>query len=584
MRKLQLLFAALLLLGASTVFSQTLMDYVAEVRGDTLVIKDYWDMNQEQNSLTNAINLDVNNVPAGRVYMLKTNGYYPLVNNPTTLRPTVIVGQDKTILVNNKAVGVNPPVICGAAWEGGSNTGGINNNHALTVKNCSIIPADSKQDLGWNFFGNGADGVKLTLENDLFERTRWVFMGGFAKWTSFFVKDCYFVNMNGQPCRRNGGVMDVFNPVDTLLVENSTHVMAQGMMYKFRANPFNRIILNHNTFVNISNVVMLDLGSQCAISVTNNIFVNCNVQPYGGKTIDVGEEDPGKQPLGLINVYPDTAVHQDRKYLVDNNVIYWDPKLADIPATLNAKKVNGSTNWVSQMIPMNTRTKTMFDDNTTYPYLTEGRWITEKPNFTDPKDLMTTQVDVLKEFSTSTCDTASTSTMPDWRLVNVGLDNYVFSDFPIPVDLSYNNANLLTAATNGFPVGDLNWFPAKKTQWLAQRSAEMAIIDKALNTGKTGVAHKPAGEVPVDFVLQQNYPNPFNPSTHIAYSVPKSGVVTLKVYDAMGREVATLVDGYKNAGITHHVVFDGSKLASGVYMYKLSDGSYEVTKKMMLVK
>jgi len=566
------------------VSSQTLMDYVSKQMGDTLVIKDYWDMNSQQNSLYNAINLDKTNVPAGRVYMLKTNGYYPLVNNPTASIPTVIVGQDKTILVNNKKANSNPPTVCGAAWEGGSNTGSMSNKSKLTVKNCNIIPADSKADLGWNFFGNDADNATLVLENNLFERTRWVFMASGSKQCKFFIRNCYFVNMNGQPCRRNGGVIDVFNAQDTLLVENTTHVMAQGMMYKFRANQFNRIIINHNTFVNMSNYVFLDLGSQCGLSVTNNIFVNCNVQPYGGKTIDVGEEDPGKLPLGLVNCLVDTSVHKDRKYYIDKNVTYWDPKLADIPATLNTKKTNGSQNWVSQMIKMNSRTKAMFDDNAKYPYLQEGTWIDEKPVFTDPKDLMTTQVDALKSFSTSTCDTASTVTLPDWRLVNKGADNYVFSDFPIPVDLSYTNATMLTAGTNGFPIGDLNWFPAKKTTWLAQRTAELATIHTALSTGKTGVAAKQNNGLPIEFNLQQNYPNPFNPKTTITYSIPKSGMVTLKVYDELGKEIATLVNGHRNADQTYRADFDATRLASGVYFYTLSDGNYQVTKKMMLIK
>ena len=88
---------------------------------------------------------------------------------------------------------------------------------------------------------------------------------------------------------------------------------------------------------------------------------------------------------------------------------------------------------------------------------------------------------------------------------------------------------------------------------------------------------------PEDFILYQNYPNPFNPSTNIKYSIPADGIVTLKVYDVLGKEVSTLVNEYKQAG-TFDVVFDGSNLASGVYYYQLTTGELSATKKLMLTK
>jgi hypothetical protein len=562
------------------------MDYVEEQRGDTLVIKDYWGMNEVQNSLYQAITLDTLNVPAGRVYLLPVNGYYPLVNSPTILRNTVIVGEDNTILVNNDDAGSAPPLICGAAWEGGANTGAIFFPFDLTVKNCNIIPASAKADLGWNFFDGQNANVHLNLQNCLFERTRWVFMATGAKDISWHIQDCYFVNMIGQPCRRNGGVIDVFNHQDTLLVENSTHVQAQGLIYKLRANGFNRIYYNHNTFVNCSNLIFLDLGYQTSVSNTNNIFVNCNVQPYCGKTIDVGEEDVEQKPVGLVNLLTDTTITGDRKFLVENNVIYWDSRLQGLASTLNTNQVNGSTDWVSQQITMNQRTQAMFDDDATYPYLYEGEWYEELPNFTDPQDLLTTQVDNLKTFSLSTVDTNSTAVLPDWRLVNIGPDYYIYSDWTIQIDLSYDNATLLTGATGGYPVGDLNWFPATKTQWNAQRAAEYALIDNATDQGisTTGIDDEKFGNLPVEFQLKQNYPNPFNPTTTIEYSIPNSGIVTLKVYDVLGQEVATLVDGFKNANQTHRVEFNGLKLSSGVYYYTLSTDNVTKTKKMLLLK
>ncbi len=90
-------------------------------------------------------------------------------------------------------------------------------------------------------------------------------------------------------------------------------------------------------------------------------------------------------------------------------------------------------------------------------------------------------------------------------------------------------------------------------------------------------------EKPTSFELAQNYPNPFNPATTINYQLPTSAMVTLKVYDVVGREVATLVNARQDAG-RYNVVFNASTLASGVYFYRLQAGSFVETKKMMLVK
>ena len=89
--------------------------------------------------------------------------------------------------------------------------------------------------------------------------------------------------------------------------------------------------------------------------------------------------------------------------------------------------------------------------------------------------------------------------------------------------------------------------------------------------------------LPKIFELSQNYPNPFNPSTTIQYDLPKASFVTLKVYNILGQEVATLVNEKREAG-RYGVEFDGSKLTSGVYFYRLVTGDFGSTKKFILIK
>jgi hypothetical protein len=90
--------------------------------------------------------------------------------------------------------------------------------------------------------------------------------------------------------------------------------------------------------------------------------------------------------------------------------------------------------------------------------------------------------------------------------------------------------------------------------------------------------------IPAKFSLEQNYPNPFNPSTKIQYNIPENSFVSLKVYNAIGIEVANLVNSVVPAG-THDVLFDASGLNSGVYFYTLKTGNNFVqTRKMILIK
>lgn len=103
-----------------------------------------------------------------------------------------------------------------------------------------------------------------------------------------------------------------------------------------------------------------------------------------------------------------------------------------------------------------------------------------------------------------------------------------------------------------------------------------AVFEKITNIEENKVGQ-------ISFQLLQNYPNPFNPTTTIKYSIPESGYAILKVYDIIGRDVATLISGYQTKG-EHSVVFDAKNLPSGMYFYKLESGNLNKTMKMILLK
>ncbi|MGE5431671.1 MAG: T9SS type A sorting domain-containing protein, partial [Syntrophomonadaceae bacterium] len=145
----------------------------------------------------------------------------------------------------------------------------------------------------------------------------------------------------------------------------------------------------------------------------------------------------------------------------------------------------------------------------------------------------------------------------------------------IPIDFSLNDADL-----TGSREGILTYSPNNEDKsyqdvsrwlytWLGKKST-VGVENERNTTVKS-------------YSLSQNYPNPFNPSTTIRYSIPQAGMVTLKVFSVLGKEVATLVNEEKNQG-SFEVKFDASRLSSGIYFYQIESGSFRQVNKMLLLK
>ncbi|MGE5621137.1 MAG: SdrD B-like domain-containing protein [archaeon] len=119
--------------------------------------------------------------------------------------------------------------------------------------------------------------------------------------------------------------------------------------------------------------------------------------------------------------------------------------------------------------------------------------------------------------------------------------------------------------------------PATEDVYVGTKAGEVYKLNKNL----TGVEDRQ--KAPTEFSLSQNYPNPFNPSTTISFAVPAAGRYTLKVYNMLGQEVATLINGELSIGY-HKAVFDAGRISSGMYIYRLTGEKVNMVKKMLLVK
>ncbi|NOX17471.1 MAG: T9SS type A sorting domain-containing protein [Chlorobi bacterium] len=148
-------------------------------------------------------------------------------------------------------------------------------------------------------------------------------------------------------------------------------------------------------------------------------------------------------------------------------------------------------------------------------------------------------------------------------------------------DLDYASADAWTDSTSDYAP---NWWGS---QWVDPTFEKYHMYRKVLLSFASDVEE--IGTTVSGYKLKQNYPNPFskgsggNSTTKISYSIPSKEYVTLKIYDAIGREISTLVNQEQNRGV-YEATFDASRLSSGVYFYTLKAGNYVQTKKMMLLK
>lgn len=311
-----------------------------------------------------------------------------------------------------------------------------------------------------------------------------------------------------------------------------------GRAFDDRGNDIDTLYVQNCTFYNLTFRVLRDGGGRINYAYFNhNTIVNIGFGAINlGEVLDAHVTNNiiiNGNFLGVNSTRDDFYILQMLDWTgtetpditIKNNNIITDPALlAAFPDTVSA--------------PVS------FDSLSSY-YVnqggTESTNIEEMLSFTDGPESPISQV---------------TTYYQDPSTISGFLDTTGHADF----DFSYETtAQSYTAGTSGQPLGDLNWFGIA-----------------------TGIKNY-VTSTPNSFSLSQNYPNPFNPTTVIEYSVPSNSFVSVKVYDVLGKEVATLVNSEQHAGL-HKLNFNAANLPSGIYFYKLQSGSFVKTNKMILLK
>jgi|WetSurMetagenome_2_1015567.scaffolds.fasta_scaffold61523_2 photosystem II stability/assembly factor-like uncharacterized protein len=269
------------------------------------------------------------------------------------------------------------------------------------------------------------------------------------------------------------------------------------------------------------------------------------------------------------------------------------------------KTTNGGNNWIAQTINISSSEQLLYvyfvnemtgwctGSNTIIKTTNGGiNWIVQShPAVSLIKRIFAISPEIAWVTASETV-LSTTNGGANWILKNL-IGNYANSVFFLNSNTGYvstSPGSVLKTTNNG-----LNWITQMTDTASVFLSIYFSSVDTGYVCGSYGKIYKTVNggnsigvkqiekNIPEKYDLSQNYPNPFNPNTKIRFRIKESGLVTLNVYDLLGKEVVTIINGNMQPG-TYETLFDGKGLNSGMYIYKLQAGNYTETKKMCLIK
>ena len=435
-----------------------------------------------------------------------------------------------------------------------------------------------------------ADSLKLVVDHCVFEQLAQFCIGYTGNWCKFFLTNNKFRNLASVPSQyyvsevlRNQNYNGAFK-TDTIAIRYNTMLAVPCYMTAATGGIVHYYDFSHNNVLHgFKNPFFLDRMVNARFD--NNIFYNAfaggqNKAEFtgwdsfsantGASIITMGPLDSTTAAylLGHQRATPSDSVTAEglRKVEVKNNVYFWPAAMVNFWA--NSWNDTAHTDSVYTPTWMNGQSVSMFANHSALPgFVQSGNQNVDPgfgaslPNVLNP-GTANANGNGLIGFFVAVRGGAGTTETYGYSLTQIPQPEAAnwTPTWPLPeaADMMYSNTSLKTGATDGSVVGDPNWWG-------------IAL----------GVSQQSAA--PQTYELSQNYPNPFNPATKIDFAIPAASQVELRVYNMLGQEVATLVNGALTAG-SHTVTFDASRLASGVYLYKLTAGSFVSTRKMVLLK
>jgi len=448
-----------------------------------------------------------------------------------------------------------------------------------TFKNILFNASDVNDSPSKRFIDVNSLDSKIIIDNCVFVNflNRLIDLRGIVG-TSIFVTNNLAINVNDSNNEWGAHIFLTANTDgDTMWVQNNTFFNF-GHNGTSPGTQFDFSWWNHNTFVNFGHRLLgHDYNDEHYF--TENVLYNISIIgedstwfPSAGGTWEA--------LFGLVDT--DTLVGGPNA----DRVLWYDANSTQNSESFDLLYDNYSGNTQRLYIPvMGERLQWIIADDQTWPKAGVGNWYDAHPNFTDEAVVVSNLEKqtswALEEWADST---PVERTNRVWDMD--GDDRPITTPWPIPLDLSYTNSELLTAGHGNLPIGDLNWFPAEKAQWENSKGTyeqKIKNMEPAIITSIDDV-----DLLASEFYLQQNYPNPFNPSTKIKFNLKRSTDVKISIFNVLGQEVKILVDKNMNVG-NHTTKWNGTdrfnnKVNSGMYFYKLEADNFVQVRKMMLLK
>lgn len=419
-------------------------------------------------------------------------------------------------------------------------------------------------------FNTNVAGLTLKLDGCILTNTNGNHVRSDQPPKKIQITNCTFANMGflGRSNLGAGKAIDVrAGSVDSFIVVNNTFVNWQDRIIRHFSSTANIQYLRfeHNTCVNgMSYHGMLSLGrTGKRVIMNNNLIYDGFAQGADSDAVRQAEfTDSGeKDAFGFARMTWVLSVPNDSTaWTVKNNYYVVSPagkafydSASVWPIVANPPLTEGSP------LTYHINSRIGADSATAFKKVT-----------TTLLNIPKLMVDMMKWYRTPKASLGSgkTKETTNWKPI-YDYDRRSIEYYRDTLNCAYATADpIYTAATGGYPVGDLNWFPARYAAWKTDPVSGVETL---------------GGVLPEEFSLEQNYPNPFNPSTTIRFDIPNASPVRLSVFDVLGREVAVLVNEQIAAGV-HEVSFDAKQFASGMYVYRLQAGNFVQTRKMLFLK
>jgi hypothetical protein len=479
-------------------------------------------------------------------------------------------GSASSLISNNSISNNHAESFGGGIWAQ------VCNSRMLTISNNTIL--DNSASNGGGIY-NGYHGDAFITDNIIIRNTanntNNVDAGGGGVYINDYSATTVSDNIisNNISLANGGGICNInqctVNIANNIIADNSS-VYLGGGIYNWYTLP----TMSSNLIIrNISND---DAGIYCSNGFTDNIMSN---------TVAYNRNTDYNNTLNrciLLTSYDIATINRNNIF---NNSTYYQLYNENAQGTPNVNAIN---NWWGTSNDLQVQAKIYdWSDNGNLGVVNYSPFLT-KPDTTAP---VSPPVNVIKSNpgGGQVKLTWSRNPEPDiagYHIYYSGFNGYSFNNIiNLGNDTSYILSGVSISDTIGVTAYDRTYSPANvdnativNDNMTNGNESWFTIAVDTLNTAV--ITHN---EIPIQYSLQQNYPNPFNPTTTIKYSLPKAGNVRLTVYNAIGSKVATIVNEYKPAG-NYSVQFNGSNLASGIYLYRLESGNYSAAKKFILMK